>query len=321
MKMMLFFLRKIPIVKSATLLSSVLLFNTALFGQIPQVQSGKILRWENFHSGFIGNRTIDIWTPSIIDDTVIAFDVIYMHDGQMLFDSGITWNHQEWHIDETLQSLIDEGKVPPTMVVGIHNGGSKRHSEFFPRKVYESMNDSARHWCRQNGRDYSVASDSFAALSDAYLKFMVNELKPAVDSAFFVKKDRAHTFVGGSSMGGLISMYAVCEYPEVFGGALCFSTHWPGVWQTNGNPVPDLILAYMKGHLPDKRTHKWYFDLGDQTLDALYPPLQSKVDALMHLKGYNERNWITRFFGGDDHSEKSWSRRFGNAYGWMNPLN
>ena len=210
--------------------------------------------------------------------------------------------------------------MPPTMVVGIHNGGSKRHSEFFPRKVYESMNDSARRWCRQNGRYYSVASDSFAALSDAYLKFMVNELKPAVDSAFFVKKDRAHTFVGGSSMGGLISMYAVCEYPEVFGGALCFSTHWPGVWQTDGNPVPDLILAYMKGHLPDIRTHKWYFDLGDQTLDALYPPLQSKVDALMHLKGYNEWNWITRFFGGDDHSERSWSRRFGKAYGWLNPL-
>ena len=320
MKMMLFFLRKTPIVKNLVWVGLVLFVNTAFFAQIPQVQSGKIHRWGNFHSEFIGNRTVDIWTPSIIDDTVIAFDVIYMHDGQMLFDSGITWNHQEWHIDETLQSLIDAGKVPPTMVVGIHNGGGKRHSEFFPRKVYESMNESARRWCRQNGRDYSVASDSFAALSDAYLKFMVNELKPAVDSAFFVKKDRAHTFVGGSSMGGLISMYATCEYPEVFGGALCFSTHWPGVWQTDGNPVPDLILAYMKGHLPDIRTHKWYFDLGDQTLDALYPPLQSKVDALMHQKGYNERNWITRFFGGDDHSERSWSRRFGKAYGWLNPL-
>ena len=320
MKMMSFFLRKTPIVKNLVWVGLVLFVNTAFFAQIPQVQAGKIHRWENFHSEFIGNRTVDIWTPSIIDDTVIAFDVIYMHDGQMLFDSGITWNHQEWHIDETLQSLIDEGKVPPTMVVGIHNGGSKRHSEFFPRKVHESMNDSARRWCRQNGRDYSVASDSFAALSDAYLKFIVNELKPAVDSAFFVKKDRAHTFVGGSSMGGLISMYAVCEYPEVFGGALCFSTHWPGVWQTDGNPVPDLILAYMKGHLPDIRTHKWYFDLGDRTLDALYPPLQSKVDALMHLKGYNEGNWITRFFGGDDHSERSWSRRFGIAYGWLNPL-
>ena len=279
-------------IKSNSIVNCILMFWGLFFvellqgqsAQIPQVQSGKIHRWENFHSEFIGNRTIDIWTPSIINDTVIALDVIYMHDGQMLFDSGITWNHQEWHIDETLQSLIDAGKVPPTMVVGIHNGGGKRHSEFFPRKVYESMNDSARRWCRQNGRDYSVASDSFAALSDAYLKFMVNELKPAVDSAFFVKKDRAHTFVGGSSMGGLISMYATCEYPEVFGGALCFSTHWPGVWQTDGNPVPDLILAYMKGHLPDIRTHKWYFDLGDHTLDALYPPLQSKVDALMHQK-------------------------------------
>jgi predicted alpha/beta superfamily hydrolase len=206
------------------------------------------------------------------------------------------------------------------MVVGIWNGGSKRHSEFFPQKVYESMDDAAKKWCRQNGRDYAVAGDSFTAMSDLYLKFVVEELKPAVDSAFFVKKDRAHTFVGGSSMGGLISMYAMCEYPEVFGGAMCFSTHWPGVWKTDGNPIAGLITDYLKTHLPDSRIHKWYFDLGDQTLDALYPPIQSKVDALMHAKGNTEANWITRFFGGDDHSETSWSRRFPDAYWWLNPI-
>ena len=289
-------------------------------GQIPQVQAGKMHRWENFDSKFIGKRTIDIWTSTVVDDTIIAYEVLYMHDGQMLFDSGITWNHQEWHIDESLQKLISEGKVPPTMVVGIWNGGSKRHSEFFPQKVYESMDDAAKKWCRQNGRDYAVAGDSFAAMSDAYLKFIVEELKPAVDSAFFVKKDRAHTFVGGSSMGGLISMYAMCEYPEVFGGAMCFSTHWPGVWKTDGNPIPGLITDYLKTQLPDSRTHKWYFDLGDQTLDALYPPIQSKVDALMHAKRNTEANWITRFFGGDDHSETSWSRRFPDAYWWLNPM-
>ena len=80
MKMMLFFLRKTPIVKNLVWVGLVLFVNTAFFAQIPQVQSGKIHRWGNFHSEFIGNRTVDIWTPSIIDDTVIAFDVIYMHD-------------------------------------------------------------------------------------------------------------------------------------------------------------------------------------------------------------------------------------------------
>ena len=68
--------------------------------QIPFVSKGKIIQW-NFHSKNIGDRNIDIWMPDVMDDTVIALQVLYMNDGQMLFDSGITWNHLEWHADES----------------------------------------------------------------------------------------------------------------------------------------------------------------------------------------------------------------------------
>ncbi len=316
MKMMLFF-SKVTRIGNKLLFAILTLWGGHVHAQIPQVNKGRLYRWENFPSQFIGNRTVDIWAPEIMDDTIIAYQVLYMNDGLMLFDSSITWNHLEWHVDESIQTLIEEGKVPPTLVVGIWNGGSKRHSEFFPEKVFRTMNDTTLDWCKRNGRNYAVAGDSFQISSDAYLKFIVHELKPAIDAAFFVKKSKEYTFVAGSSMGGLISMYAMCEYPEVFGGAMCFSSHWPGVWTLEGNPIPQQLLDYMDKNLPDPQNHFWYFDFGDQTLDALYPTIQARVDAVLHKHGNNERNWITRFFGGDDHSERSWSRRFPDAFWWL----
>jgi enterochelin esterase-like enzyme len=151
--------------------------------------------------------------------------------------------------------------------------------------------------------------DVFKPISDLYLTFLVKELKPYIDSHFATKKDKKHTFVAGSSMGGLISMYAICEYPKVFGGAICMSTHWPGTIQKENNPVPDAFLRYMKMHLPKAKNHKIYFDYGDQTLDAMYPPLQKKVDELMINKGFSTKNWKTVFAAGDDHSEKAWRKR------------
>ena len=111
-------------------------------------------------------------------------------------------------------------------------------------------------------------------------------------------------------MGGLISLYAICEYPDVFGGAACLSTHWPGIFTMNNNPLPGAFLRYVEQHLPDPASHKIYFDYGNKTLDSLYPPLQQKADRLMKQKGYNSSNWTTRFFAGADHSERSWAKRF-----------
>jgi hypothetical protein len=104
-------------------------------------------------------------------------------------------------------------------------------------------------------------------------------------------------------------MYAICEYPSVFGGAACLSTHWPGIFEMKDNPIPAAFANYLKNNLPNPKKHKIYFDYGDRTLDAMYPPLQKKVDEVMLQRGYSDKNWLTRFFPGDDHSEKSWSKR------------
>lgn len=110
-------------------------------------------------------------------------------------------------------------------------------------------------------------------------------------------------------MGGLISIYAICEYPEVFGGAACLSTHWPGSFTLKNNPFPGRMLKYLRKNLPDPATHKIYFDCGDQTLDSLYPGIQRRVDRIMTAKGFTAAQWMTKYFPGEDHSENAWNRR------------
>jgi enterochelin esterase-like enzyme len=227
----------------------------------------------------------------------------------MLFDSEITWNKQSWEVDEVAGKLINENKTKKFIVVGIWNNGQKRHVEYFPKKPYENLTQIQKDTITAKLQKSGRSTDRFKPLSDLYLKFLVIELKPFIDKTFSTQVDRENTFIAGSSMGGLISIYAICEYPKVFGGAACISTHWPGIFSVENNPIPDTFVNYLKSNLPNPITHKIYFDCGDQTLDALYPQLQQKVDIVMTKKGFTSINWSTKFFPGKDHSEKAWSDR------------
>ncbi len=290
------------------LLPLCLLLGISCEAALPKASFGTIERLSNFQSQFVPARHIDIWFPQGYNKKT-KYAVLYMHDGQMLFDATTTWNKQEWRVDEVGQTLINQGKVQPFIVVGVHNGDANRHAEYFPERPFHSLTADQQQLQYQQMRSEHIKLFSKPVYSDRYLKFLVSELKPYIDSHFSVYTDRAHTFVMGSSMGGLISMYALNEYPEVFGGAACLSTHWPGGFMTDDNPVPAKFFAYLAQHLPEPAAHKFYFDYGDQTLDARYPPLQKQVDAIMQQKSYPADLWQSRFFAGADHSEKAWASR------------
>jgi predicted alpha/beta superfamily hydrolase len=139
-------------------------------------------------------------------------------------------------------------------------------------------------------------------LSDRYLEFLVGELKPFVDEHYRTLPGRQHTFVMGSSMGGLISLYALCEYPGVFGGAGCLSTHWPA--------AGGATIDYLQRALPAPGAHRLYFDYGTETLDAEYEPYQQRADAILRAAGYCPGvDWLTRRVEGAEHSERSWRER------------
>ncbi|MFA7274178.1 MAG: alpha/beta hydrolase-fold protein [Crocinitomicaceae bacterium] len=288
------------------------LFVSAIFlthGQvIQQAVSGKIDHLENFPSQFVEARNIDVWLPANYDGKK-KFSVLYMHDGQMLFDPEISWNKQAWDVDDVATKLMREGKVRDFIVVGIWNAGSKRHSDYFPQKPFENLTQLERDSVNsQLSRRFSQDL-VFQPNSDNYLKFIVKELKPFIDKKYAVFTNQKNTFIAGSSMGGLISMYAICEYPNVFGGAACISTHWIGSHTAENNPIPNAFEDYLRNNLPSPKNHRVYFDCGDQTLDAFYPAIQHQVDEIMKSKGFTAKNWFTGYFPGKNHSEAAWHER------------
>lgn len=246
--------------------------------------TGSVERFEGFPSRFVDARNIDVWLPPGYGlEKSRRYPVVYMHDGQNLFDPQISHIGVDWGVDETMTRLIAEKAIEPAIIVGVWSS-PKRVAEYMAAKA---VPDSA-------GRD--------TLLADRYLEFLVTELKPVIDSAYRTARKRESTFLMGSSRGGVVSAYAVCEYPEIFSGAGCVSTHWVA-WD-------GAALSYLRTHLPDPAGHKFYFDYGTETLDSLYEPYQLRIDAIMADAGYaSGRNWVTRKFEGTEHSERSWRER------------
>lgn len=255
---------------------------------------GTLERYAGFPSAFVAARHVDVWLPPGYDPgNAKGYPVLYMHDGQNLFDPKTSYTGIPWGVDETMARLLREGKVRPAIVVGVWNT-ERRVAEYMPQKAA-----AIRNTAQLKGMPRPTADD---VVSDAYLKFLVQELKPFIDARYRTRPGPADTLVMGSSMGALISVYALCEYPGIFGAAGCLSTHWPA-----GDGV---VIEWLKTHLPGPRTHRVYFDFGTATLDASYEPYQARMDAVMRAAGYTEgQNWVTRKFSGAEHNEKAWHAR------------
>ena len=274
---------------------------------MPEVSSGKLTRMENFQSKFVNPRNIDVWLPDGYG-TGKKYAVIYMHDGQMLFDSTTTWNKQEWHVDEVITKLNSEGKTRDCIVVAIFSNNEYRNAEYFPEVALDRLLEPTR-------GSIVTALLNGKPLSDNYLKFIVEELKPYIDKTFSTFSDPSNTIIMGSGMGALISVYAFCKYPDVFGGAGCLSTHWPVIGSGllyNPTITDNTAMAfreYLSFNLPRPPRGKIYFDFGSEPPDGLYKPYQQLVDIIMKKTGYTSANWITREIAGGNQSERSWSRR------------
>lgn len=272
------------------------------------LSSGTIQRIVEFPSKYVRPRHVDVWMPEDYSDDK-DYAVLYMHDGQMLFDATTTWNKQEWNVDEVASQLMRQGKVKDFIIVGIWNHSDIRHSDYYPQKPFQTISKAVKDSIASYAKTQNKYLASNAMNSDNYLKHIVEEVKPYVDSNFSVKTDADNTFIAGSSMGGLISMYAICEYPKVFGGAACLSTHWIGFVPFENNPIPETFFKYLENNLPSSKTHKIYFDYGTETLDEFYLPYQYRVDEVLKLKGYDTINSKNLKFENHAHDEVSWAKR------------
>lgn len=273
------------------------------------VSTGTIVDLGVLQSRYADPRRVVVWLPSGYSPHGPKYAVLYMHDGQNLFDAATAGYGMEWQVDENLDQLIREKKVRPTIVVGIWNT-PKRLQEYLPSKAFNGLPPDYRQ------KIHALYGGD--PLSDGYLKFIVRELRPMIDARFNVKTDRADTAIMGSSMGSLISLYAIDEYPHIFGEAGMMSTHWPLFMKPDGQSVSteeyevvsSAFERYLAPALPDPRTHKLYFDHGSETLDAIYARYQGRVDAVVARRGYRQwSNALSLSFPGQKHNEISWASR------------
>jgi predicted alpha/beta superfamily hydrolase len=254
---------------------------------------GRLVYWTDVRSAHLGpTRHVVVWLPPGYDSaTSRRYPVLYMSDGQNLFDPRIANTGVDWGVDEAVVRLARSGTIPPVIVVGVWST-AERGAEYSP-------------WHR----------------APSYARFLIEELMPRVNAAFRTRTGPQNTAVMGSSMGGLLSFYLVTRHPEAFGACGCVSTHFPlseavvGRNFTSVAPVehPDttpFIVRDIAAGLRVPRGARYWFDYGGLGLDAAYGPTHETVRAWLLRQGLVEgRDFVVRRYEGATHNEASWRAR------------
>jgi alpha-glucosidase len=229
-------------------------------------------------------RRIWIYLPKSYESSTKRYPVLYLQDGQNLFDQATSFSG-EWDVDGTLNQFA-ETSGQEFIVVGIDNGGIKRLDEYSPYA-------NKKHGGGEGAK---------------YVRFIIETLKPLIDKAFRTKPSAEQTLVGGSSMGGLISFYAALEHPEVFGKALVFS--------------PSFHFAKEFYDLPEKlpkdttRKPKLYLLVGTKESKNMVENLNKMKDKLL-ANGWDSNTLSVRTIMGGTHSEQFWREQFQGAIEWL----
>jgi len=258
-----------------------------LYSSQPHTATGevKILKSDFSIPQFNRKRRIWVYLPPDYATGNRSYPVLYMHDGQNLFDRALSFAG-EWKVDEALDQLSPEGK--DCIVVGIDNGGGDRIEEYTPY----------RHPSYGGGR------------GELYVSFLVNTLKPFIDSHFRTLAQPEHTGIAGSSLGGLISFYAGIKHPEVFGKVGVFS---PSFW------FSDSLKTDVENYTASAG-QKFYIVAGQNEDEDMVPDIDTYI-GLLQSQGIQSEQ-IRRLIHQDgQHSEWYWAREFPEAYRWLDLWN
>jgi len=253
--------------------------------------TGDIRLAEGFHSEVLGNsRDVLIYLPPGYDDEPERrYPVLYLHDGQNVFDASTAFAGVSWAVDETAERLIREKAIAPVIIVAINHAGTARADEFAPTR--DAHRDAG-------GR------------ADRYARFLVDELKPYIDRTFRTRPDAVDTALGGSSLGGLVTLHMGLEYPHVFGGLAVLS---PSIWWDRRAILER--FARLETHLP----WRIWLDVGTaEGRDTLRNARALK--ALLLEKGWADGDDLRYVEArGAPHSEAAWAARIGPILEYLFP--
>jgi predicted alpha/beta superfamily hydrolase len=216
------------------------------------------------------------------------YPVLYLHDGQNVFDQATSFG-EEWHVDETAQELITSGAIQPIVIVGVYNTGEHRLDEYTPTASKE-----------KGGGGHA----------DAYGRMLVEELKPFIDRTYRTLPDRPNTAMGGSSLGGLLTMHLGLRYPSAFGKLAVLS---PSVWWD------DRVILREVQASQGKANQRIWLDAGTREGDEVIADARRLRDALV------EKGWVVGTdlqyleVDGGEHNERSWAARVGPVLKYLFP--
>ncbi len=281
--------------KLALLFGTVCALSLPAIAQRQHTLSGEFRTHPQFHSQFLSrDRDILVYLPPGYDtDVKRRYPVLYLHDGQNLFDGATSFiPGEEWQADETAQALIQSKQIQPLIIVGIYNAGDQRIAEYTPTP--------GKYHGGQAGR---------------YGRMLVEELKPFIDTHYRTRPDAADTGLGGSSLGGLLTLYLGLKYTQVFGKLAVIS---PSVWWDDQFILREVKALKTKPHL------RIWLDMG--THEGAEKDWQSNVDdARMLRDALIEKGWRPdkdlKYMEaeGAEHNERAWATRFGSVLRFLFP--
>jgi len=255
---------------------------------------GRLRILRKFPSKYLSTpRDLIVYVPPGYSESKDRFPVLYLQDGQNLFDPATAFGGQDWRADITADEMSFKKEIRPPIIVGIYNTGRQRISEYSPTR------DRGH---RKGGK------------ASRYAEMLAREVKPFIDKEFRTLKAARYTAVGGSSLGGLVSLVTGFEYPRVFGQMAILS---PSIWWDHR-----AILRWVHAYSAPVRPRIWL----DSGTDEGTSPHQLIEDLRILRSALIERGWQEgqdlsyHEIEGHDHSERAWAARFGAVLAYLFPL-
>jgi predicted alpha/beta superfamily hydrolase len=254
------------------------------------------LRLHEFRSRFFRNgRFLRVWLPPGYDDaenSVTRYPVLYLNDGQNLFEPSTSFTGVEWQVDETAERLIRERLIPPMIVVGIDNAGKDRLREYMPYR--------------------SLSPAMLRVQGSRYPNFLIKEVMPFISRTYRIASGPQNTGLGGSSLGALISLYTAASHPGWFGRLLLES---PSLWASNRQIIKESRAV--------KQWPERIFlatgtaEAGREDRDRSMVDDVRELAAIFRRAGLNDRRIKLAVEEGATHHESAWARRFPDALAFL----
>lgn len=275
------------------------------------------IEWTGFQAGALPAMNVTVWLPPGYDAAAARrYPVLYMWDGQNLFDPAKTHYGKAWMVQEVLGDMVAAGTAEPHIVVGVWSPpGADRYRVYLPTPLYRALDGDP-------GLQANMRMSGGVPAGESMLAWTADVLKSRVDREFRTRPGARDTTIVGASMGGLMACYAAIARPDVFGRAGCVSAHFaladPELAKQHAPAIEQAWANYLAAGLGPPNGRRVWMDHGTKTLDAYYAPWQQAVARDFAALGWREgEDYTARVFDGAEHDENFWHVRMGEMLGWL----